>query len=72
MGMPVTGWDRTFSRRGALADVVNLGYVVNVIEDPAERVVVLAAAWELASILFTLSLNDRLGIHRPAWSTSRP
>ena len=26
---------------------MNLGYVVNVIEDPAERVVVLTAAWEL-------------------------
>ena len=37
------------------ADVVNLGYVINVIEDPAERVVVLAAAWELARKVLIVS-----------------
>ena len=50
MGISVSGWDPAFfpDEERSAADVVNLGYVVNVIEDPAERVVVLAAAWELA------------------------
>ena len=50
MGIPVSGWDPAFfpDEKREPADVVNLGYVVNVIEDPAERVVVLTAAWELA------------------------
>ena len=29
-------------------DVVNLGYVVNIVEDPEDRMVVLAAAWQFA------------------------
>ena len=34
---------------------MNLGYVINVIEEPADRVVVLAAAWELASKVLIVS-----------------
>ena len=47
MGIRVSGWDPAFfpDEERSPADVVNLGYVVNVIADPAERVVVLAAAW---------------------------
>ena len=50
MGIHVSGWDPAFfpDEERKPADVVNLGYVVNVIEDPDERVVVLAAAWDLA------------------------
>ena len=50
MGFQVSGWDPAFfpDEERRPADVVNLGYVVNVIEDPDERVVVLAAAWDLA------------------------
>ena len=50
MGIPVFGWDPAFfpDEERTPADIVNLGYVVNVIEDPDERLVVLAAAWELA------------------------
>ena len=50
MGIRVFGWDPAFfpDEERKPADVVNLGYVVNVIEDPDERVVVLAAAWDLA------------------------
>ncbi|MCY3733382.1 MAG: DNA phosphorothioation-associated putative methyltransferase [Chloroflexi bacterium] len=57
MGVPVTGWDPAFfpDEERAPADVVNLGYVVNVIEDPAERVVVLSAAWELARRVLIVS-----------------
>ena len=57
MGIAVSGWDPAFfpdeDRRPA--DVVNLGYVVNVIEDPDERTIVLAAAWNLARKLLVVS-----------------
>ena len=36
-------------------DVVNLGYVINVIDDPDERTVVLAAAWQLARKVLIVS-----------------
>ena len=57
MGIPVTGWDPAFfpDEERSPADVVNLGYVVNVIEDPAERVLVLAAAWGLARKVLIVS-----------------
>ena len=57
MGIPVSGWDPAFfpDEERSPADVVNLGYVVNVIEDSAERVVVLAAAWELAQKVLIVS-----------------
>ena len=57
MGIPVSGWDPAFfpDEERTAADVVNLGYVVNVIEDPDERVVVLAAAWELARKVLIVS-----------------
>lgn len=50
LGVSVAGWDPAFfpEEERTPADIVNLGYVVNVIEDPAERAVVLGAAWELA------------------------
>ncbi|MBD0337462.1 MAG: DNA phosphorothioation-associated putative methyltransferase, partial [Cyanobacteria bacterium Co-bin13] len=50
LGHPSTGWDPHF--RPAIshtsADVVNLGYVINVIEDTAERREALINAWNLA------------------------
>ena len=51
VGIAVSGWDPAFfpDEERSPADVVNLGYVINVIEERADRVVVLAAAWELAS-----------------------
>ena len=57
MEIAVSGWDPAFfpDEERSEADVVNLGYVVNVIEDPAERVVVLAAAWELARKVLIVS-----------------
>ena len=57
MGIPVSGWDPAFfpDEERTAADVINLGYVVNVIEDPDERVVVLAAAWELARKVLIVS-----------------
>lgn len=50
LGFDGSGWDPAYrpdcSRQEA--DVVNLGYVVNVIEDRAEREQTLQAAWQLA------------------------
>lgn len=50
IGVESIGWDpnhRTDGKRQP-SDVVNLGYVVNVIEDPSERVAVLKDAYSLA------------------------
>ena len=48
-GYTSTGWDPYYQPDNALvcADVVNLGYVINVIEDPGERREALLKAWEL-------------------------
>lgn len=47
MGYTVAAWDPAYfpNEPKACADVVNLGYVLNVIEDLAERVEVLVDAW---------------------------
>ena len=57
MGIAVSGWDPAFfpDEERTPADVVNLGYVVNVVEDPDDRMVVLAAAWELARRVLVVS-----------------
>lgn len=48
-GIKSTGWDPIFRPMGErrIADVVNLGYVINVIENPDERSQTLQRAWEL-------------------------
>jgi DNA phosphorothioation-associated putative methyltransferase len=50
LGLPSTGWDPHFRPDSppTPADVVNLGYVINVIEDTAERREALINAWGLA------------------------
>lgn len=50
LGYQVGGWDPSYRPDGERfpADVVNFGYVANVIEDPAERVEALRGAWALA------------------------
>ena len=50
-GYDCVGWDPAHRPDGhrRLSEVVNLGYVVNVIEDPQERVETLGAAWKLAT-----------------------
>ena len=57
LGVTVAGWDPAFfpDEKRTPADVVNLGYVVNVIEDLEERAVALYAAWELAQKLLVVS-----------------
>lgn len=51
IGVDSVGWDPNHFADGKrqASDVVNLGYVVNVIEDPAERVSVLKDAYSLAN-----------------------
>src|SRR5690348_7234812 len=56
-GIACEGWDPAY-RPDALvrdADVVNLGYVINVIEKPAERAETLRRAWGLARQLLAVS-----------------
>ncbi len=57
-GVEAMGWDPHFApeapRREAV--IVNLGFVLNVIEDPAERVVALKGAWALATRVLVVSV----------------
>jgi hypothetical protein len=57
LGYPAEGWDPVFQPEVAKreADVVNLGYVVNVIEDPAERLEALVDAYRHARRVFTVA-----------------
>ncbi|MEX6506049.1 DNA phosphorothioation-associated putative methyltransferase [Jiella sp. M17.18] len=57
-GYDVAGWDPFFRADAPLqaADVVNLGFVLNVIEDPAERAEALAKAWSLTRCALAVSV----------------
>lgn len=61
LGLDVTGWDPVHFPEGLLrsADVVLLTYVLNVIEDPAERRQTLLRAWELTSSVLVVSARLR-------------
>lgn len=57
MGFSVTAWDPVYypENEKRHADIVNLGFVLNVIEDPIERMNVLHEAYELSSKLLVVS-----------------
>lgn len=57
LGYTADGWDPAHRPEAELgrADVVNLGYVVNVIENPTERAAALRSAWDLANKLLVVS-----------------
>lgn len=57
LGHPSNGWDPVHAvhQPKLTADVVNLGFVLNVIEDPAERVEALVDAWRHARRLLLVS-----------------
>ncbi len=57
MGYDSSGWDPYYRPNSKInsADVVNLGYIINVIEDIAERREVLIKAWELAQQVLIVS-----------------
>ena len=79
LGITAAGWDPHY-RPGpnkVAADVVNIGYVINVIEVPSERIEVLREAFELADMLLVVSAqlnqnrNPRHRIYRDGVITSR-
>ncbi|CRI67447.1 Peptidase M15A [Thiocapsa sp. KS1] len=57
-GLTASGWDPYFAPEEPLesADIVNLGFVINVIEDFDERLVALTRAWSLAKRLLVVSV----------------
>lgn len=57
MEIECDGWDPAFrpEARKRPADVVNLGYVINVVEDQHERAVALRSAWELCQTLLVVA-----------------
>jgi DNA phosphorothioation-associated putative methyltransferase len=61
LGIEVSGFDPNFRPDAPLtpADVVNLGFVVNVIEDEKERTETLTAAWGIARELLIVSARLR-------------
>lgn len=60
-GYECAGWDPAHAPDGPRreADIVNLGYVVNVIEDPSERREVLRRAWALTRCVLVVSARLR-------------
>ncbi len=61
LGYDVAGWDPAHRPDGEIrsSDVVNLGFVINVIEDPAERIQALRRAWALTrSVLVVAARLD--------------
>jgi DNA phosphorothioation-associated putative methyltransferase len=80
LGYPTSGWDPAHAPDAPLkeADVVNLGYVVNVIEEPAERRQVLLEAWKLARRVLVVAARpswEERGLtahpHRDGWITTK-
>jgi len=80
MGFAADGWDPVHapSKGKQVAEIVNLGFVLNVIEDPAERVETLLSSWKLAERLLVVATLIRGGeayrdvvIHGDGLVTSR-
>jgi DNA phosphorothioation-associated putative methyltransferase len=57
MEIECDGWDPAFRPEASKrpADVVNLGYVINVVEDQYERRAALRSAWELCQTLLVVA-----------------
>jgi DNA phosphorothioation-associated putative methyltransferase len=73
LGYESSGWDPYYraDTTPQAADIVNLGYVINVIEDPAERREALLKAWALTqSVLIVAAqvLIDNPGMGQVAYS----
>ncbi len=63
LGMVCDGWDPAWRPNGAKqsADVVNLGYVLNVIEDVDERAAALREAWNLCQKILVVAARIVVG-----------
>ncbi|MBE4578674.1 hypothetical protein BOO30_13520 [Vibrio navarrensis] len=57
-GLDALGWDPVFSPDNdkVISDIVNLGFVLNVIENQDERLEALLSAWELANRILVVSV----------------
>ena len=66
MGVRAEGWDPAYRPRAdrRQSDIVNLGFVLNVIEDPQERRQTLRAAWALAREVLIVSVMLGYRAHR--------
>ena len=64
-GFTATGWDPHFSPAAPKqsADIVNLGFVLNVIEDPRERLLALQDAWGLAGRALVVAVQPDIGVY---------
>jgi DNA phosphorothioation-associated putative methyltransferase len=62
-GIKCSGWDPAYRPDAPRenADIVNLGYVINVIEDPQERAATLKSAWSLCRCLMAVSAQVLVG-----------
>ena len=71
-GIRCRGWDPAHPKEGNLgpAEIVNLGYVVNVIEDIEERAQCLARAWSFAER--ALIVSARLSSETPEFASVAP
>ena len=58
VGVKASGWDPHYAEKNPIssADVVNLGFVVNVIEDPAERVEAITKAFEITRQVLSVAV----------------
>jgi len=58
LGLPAAGWDPYYAPEHPLhpAPIVNLGFVINVIEDREERLTALTRAWSLAETLLVVAV----------------
>lgn len=61
-GFQCEGWDPAFrpNHDRIASDVINLGYVINVIEEPQERSETLRAAWNLTKKILVVSAQIRI------------
>jgi DNA phosphorothioation-associated putative methyltransferase len=68
LGYRAVGWDPVFAPEQPLAaaDIVNLGYVVNVIESPEERVETLRRAWNLTTSVLVVAARLDWEAHNTA------
>lgn len=57
LGIKCSGWDPEHKKAAEIksADVVNFGYVINVIENPQERIVTLKKSWNLTKEVLIIS-----------------